>query len=394
MQTEQLEGTLQKIWNKTLTFLGWVSGLLFILFSLPFYGSEFFLALFFLIAGASFLPPVNRRLPRMRMGARVLLLLVLFVGGIMADSHFSNEAKKKEAVIAAQERQKDEEERQQKLAAFEPIKQETIEKLNALMDEEKYGEALSVSKEYADLGDIELETLHRTAEYKMKREALLSKLKDTKTDHSAAVKDAAKYQAVADADFIKAYEAAIKAQNYRNQRAAAAPYIERLQRELDSLNKNGIEVLKTADGFQIVLAVFAAYAINIEEAQKYDLVPEDKAVLERFKKKVASEQKRVFPIIRDAYGPLAREKGWVHDMSVRTFGPGYRTIEFVAGMFAANRNIQGFAEGMTETMALYRFKRIRFKWYEDADKYTYYDLDTPKDTDFVIWENGDYRIVR
>ena len=72
---------------------------------------------------------------------------------------------------------------------------------------------------------------------------------------------------------------------------------------------------------------------------------------------------------------------WEADIEVSVYGSGSRTIQFVGGTFAANRNIQEFQNGISKMLQDLRFTRANYKWYSGADKYDYYSIKSPNDGD-------------
>ncbi len=172
-------------------------------------------------------------------------------------------------------------------------------------------------------------------------------------------------------------------------------YVDQLKREIDGMKKFKVEnYLSSKDDILICLGMFGAWAIIAEDGKKYKLNNEEKAVLYKFKKEVSSVQKRAFPSLRDAYGPAVRKALWEHDISARTIGEGYKTIEFVGGIFAANRNIKEFQQNISEVLHQLRFKQSRYKWYKGASEYTYYDIKSHEDSELIIWtDGGGYRKV-
>jgi len=173
-------------------------------------------------------------------------------------------------------------------------------------------------------------------------------------------------------------------------------YITRLKRELDSLSKYKVDIyLGEKDSIILGVALFSAWAMVAEEGENFTLSNEESVLLKRFKSKVASVQSKALPRLRDAYGPAVRAALWEHDMSAKTFGTGFHTIEFVGGAFASNRNIKEFQSNIYDMLHLMRFKQARYKWYKQADEYTYYNINSHKDTELIIWlENGRYREVK
>lgn len=109
---------------------------------------------------------------------------------------------------------------------------------------------------------------------------------------------------------------------------------------------------------------------------------------------ISKKQKQNLPKIRDAYGPILRQLLWEDDITAKTVGDGFRTVELVGALFAANRNIQTAQETIHETLLKLRFTQARYRWYREADEFTYYKLEPPKDGDVVIWSGTGYRLVK
>lgn len=173
-------------------------------------------------------------------------------------------------------------------------------------------------------------------------------------------------------------------------------YIAKLKREIAGLDKFKVDTyLESKDFIIIGVALFSAWAMIAEEGEKYSLNNEEITLLKQFKSKLSSVQSSAFPKLRDAYGPAARNALWEHDLSAKTFGTGFRTIEFVGGTFAANRNIKEFQTNISDVLHKLRFKQSRYKWYKEADEYTYYNINSNDDNKLIIWlENSQYREVK
>ncbi|MEE2566416.1 hypothetical protein [Hyphobacterium marinum] len=168
-----------------------------------------------------------------------------------------------------------------------------------------------------------------------------------------------------------------------------ADYVEQLETELASLQDFDATDW-TSDYDRIVLGagLFAIWGELYREGRDYELTAEQAELRQRFRRELIREQRESLPTMRDRFGPAARQRLWIADASARTIGNGFRTVEFVSGAFAANRNIQEFQVEMGDIFSLLRFKQSRYKWYEEADRYTYYDLITPDDDDIVYLAGG------
>jgi len=140
--------------------------------------------------------------------------------------------------------------------------------------------------------------------------------------------------------------------------------------------------------------VFSVHAKLLDSAKKFELSEQEKRKLSKFHQLVVATQKRALPKLRDAFGPASRKKLWEHDISARTIGSGYRTIEFVGGIFSANRNIKKFQEELSESFLALRFKRSQYKWFKGASEFTYFDMKNPGDDALIVFHGkGRYETV-
>lgn len=76
---------------------------------------------------------------------------------------------------------------------------------------------------------------------------------------------------------------------------------------------------------------------------------------------------------RARYAKLLGDELWEHDIKVKTLNGG-KTIEFVGGIFAANKNIKDFQEKVYGNLVAYGYTRSQYKWIEHDTEYTYFDI--------------------
>lgn len=140
--------------------------------------------------------------------------------------------------------------------------------------------------------------------------------------------------------------------------------------------------MTSVTAFQITAAIYKAYASTIKEGKQST----DKDVLKLtsdLEKKVIASQVKNFPKIRKAYYEFIKNKLWENDVYVDVSGSGNTVLKFTGAYFAANKNIKTTQETITEMLTLLRFKETQYTWYKGQDEYTYYKLETPKDTEIV-----------
>lgn len=184
-------------------------------------------------------------------------------------------------------------------------------------------------------------------------------------------------------------------ETFRTQEVINADYIEQLHREVASLDEYKVDDhLASKDSIILGVALFNAWAMIVNKGNMLSLNEEETALLEEFKSKLSDIQTKAFPKLRDSYGPALRAFLWENNISAKTFGSGYRVIEFVGGTFASNRNIKEFQVNMSDILLQMRFKQSRYKWYNKASEYTYYDMDSHDDSALIMWlKNGVFREV-
>jgi hypothetical protein len=108
----------------------------------------------------------------------------------------------------------------------------------------------------------------------------------------------------------------------------------------------------------------------------------------RFKEMLIHKQAEMLPALRNAYGPAMRNQLWEADGSGRTIGVGYKTVEFVSVAFARNANIKRIHTQIYENLLMLRFTRAQYKWVKSAREFSYYTLESPRDTQLGLWETG------
>ncbi len=196
---------------------------------------------------------------------------------------------------------------------------------------------------------------------------------------TSAVNTPNKQVSVSEADAIEQAEIAAaskKASENEN-------YINQINREIELLSKPVSErdkdTFKSIKNMQAKILSFAILAGMIRQAETMDLTEEQNKRVETLRTKVVAEQRRVFPKMRDKYGPLARQALWENDIHVRTTGNKYSTITYSWHMLAANKNKQQLYNTIFEELMLFRFKEVRMSWYKGQDEFTYWKIPSKDD---------------
>lgn len=223
----------------------------------------------------------------------------------------------------------------------------------------------------------------------MTKEEKENKLKIQKENEEKIAREDAAKKAKKKADLEKK-RAELEKQKADKLQEKKTAYLEQIDREMESLKTFNVKkYLESKDSIILGVALFSVWAKIAEEGETYNLDKQQSALLNKFKTKISSVQTRSFPKLRDSYGPAIRQSLWEHDLSAKTFGKGFRTLELVGGAFAANRNIKQFQETISSVVHQLRFKRVNYKWYKGASEFDYYDVKSQNDSKLLIWTEGD-----
>lgn len=173
-------------------------------------------------------------------------------------------------------------------------------------------------------------------------------------------------------------------------------YISRLDRELDSMaDVDPKSYMSDSTNLAIGLALIQAWVEIYKEGATIDLTDNQERRRQEFKDAIIRKQTQMLPVFRDGYGPIMRRALWEVDGKAKTFGTGFRTVEFVNGIFAANRNIKQAHESTRPMLMMLRFTRAEYKWFQQAREFSYYTLEPPRDDQLVDWNaNGSFSLVR
>jgi len=161
--------------------------------------------------------------------------------------------------------------------------------------------------------------------------------------------------------------------------------IERLKKEIKSIKKfNGNEYRNEISSLVIEVALFSTWGRMADTAKN-----SDNKTIRKQGKNIEYHLKRLqikeFPRIRANYGKILKNKLWEQDITVSVFGKRKTTLQFTGGTFAANKNKQDFQSTLSKTFNDFRFKRVNYKWYKYDDTYTYYTLDSDKDSKIKLY---------
>lgn len=147
----------------------------------------------------------------------------------------------------------------------------------------------------------------------------------------------------------------------------------------DDFTKNE---MTSAASFQIIAALYKAYALTINQGKQST----DKEVLkltDELQKRVMASQQKNFPKLRKAYQEFVYDKLWENNIDVEVSGSRNIVLKFTSVFFADNKNIKESQEKLTEMLILLRFKQTQYRWHKEQDEFTIYTIESPKDGEIV-----------
>lgn len=140
-------------------------------------------------------------------------------------------------------------------------------------------------------------------------------------------------------------------------------------------------------GIKPMQEVFNIWAEDIEDA-KDSKNPDIIEAAATLKKEASRVQVQMYPIMRKAFAEATSKVLWAVDGDMQVSGAGNRTATFISGEYASNRNIIKSLQSGGELLYDLRFTQVRFKWYKEADEWTYFNIKVPADSEVVPWPVG------
>ena len=162
---------------------------------------------------------------------------------------------------------------------------------------------------------------------------------------------------------------------------------EQLEREIASID-DGVDFSTyrgSVESLQMELILFGTWADIITKGENSDNL-EIQSLAKRLRPKVIRLQLKEFPKLRDEYAKVVNRNMWENDIDVYANGTGNRYINFSGGIFATNKNKKDFQEQLYEVLTMFRFNQARYRWYKEADKYTYWTMYKGKDSDLITFD--------
>lgn len=119
---------------------------------------------------------------------------------------------------------------------------------------------------------------------------------------------------------------------------------------------------------------------HLAEQGEADSDPATAALGKELATKQIAIQVKYFPLIRKAWADIFKDKAWESDMDVIISGAKFDKIEFIAGAFAANKNIKDFHLSIFDALKALRFKEDSYRWMKYADG-TAFKIDSLQDSE-------------
>ena len=242
-------------------------------------------------------------------------------------------------------------------------------------------------------GDQEAARAERKAADRAHIEQLVSK--NTADDARAAIITLEeKYRADISegGEFHALYEQAKKTRLEAEKQAAIAGFKARLEGQIEAVEGISTARPDSMANIRLSLAAFESGARTLADGREHTGDAEIKAGLQRLRRDLSEKQRQALPQMRAGFGKAMGQELWENDVEVTVQGAGNRTVRFIAGMFAANRNIAAGQQAAQEVTSQLRFRRTQFEWYRGSE-YTYYTLDTPDDGAVGTWSGSYFNAV-
>jgi hypothetical protein len=359
--------------------LNWIFGGLLLLVGIIFIFKDARIGALIMLASFFIIPSVREFIylktnKKISIGQRSLIVIVL-VGislGLISSIQQAEQQKVEQQKIEQQkiEQQKLNIEQQRtedkKIKYFEENKVKILKEIDLKIQDGNYTDATSIASKYLSSKNEELIRLNEEAkkllskkQEELKLQAIVKEKEESLAKDAVENKNKIKKQKEQDVRLIEATIGDIK--DFKKFNDYSKLSLEELNIKLQAMRFMG----KVIQG--------------IEDRAKKD---KDLLPIWREAKELQIQTQTVhYPKMRNALGPLMRQTLWEHNIHVKTTGKEYERIVFTGAYFASNMNIKTTNESLSVLLHDYRFKRSDYKWLQSASEWTYYTLDTKKDSE-------------
>ncbi len=349
---------------KTGRFFAWIIAIIFGLITLIAFSSDYIgAAVFFAILAASITPPIfgkiSASVKENRHAKAVVVGLIVFILIAIGAMFINDKLSTQENLRIAHEQEIEMEARRE---AYLQSKDTILKDVRRALEKEDYQAAYDAAKSYTGLGDVELEKMYETAGQKVQEKANAEAQERRKAERASKIMDE-----------VKSYEM----------------FLDKAETDFKTTKPSDADL----DTIRKALTTFSALAEALNKARqnKETLSASDIIYLKKVEKRLSGSQQRLLPGLRLGFRKRAGSILWEHDTYVSVSGDGNRIINFSAGMFAANANIKATHEQLAEILTKLRFREVRYRWYKEADEFTYYKMDTPPDAKLTYFLHGQFQ---
>lgn len=204
----------------------------------------------------------------------------------LADAEFLKIYQKSNEELASNEKQV-------KLKDFYDQKDKIRSEIKNLIKEMKYQEAQNHIQSYKDIAGNEFNDLEKVISDELKKVAENKRLQERLNDPKKL-----EYMAVIDS-------------------------------YLYEMKNAKISDIKQSPDIDITLFKIKSYGNIYHEASLYEFTPAENKIIQDYKVQVIAFQKKAFPRMREIYGRFVDQRGWEFDIDGKSFGDGFRKIEFI-----------------------------------------------------------------
>jgi hypothetical protein len=160
--------------------------------------------------------------------------------------------------------------------------------------------------------------------------------------------------------------------------------LEKLQDEY-SYFKNNFKVSDFRGSTQQVVGETMAFGLWATAVNKglADSNQQVVALATKFKKELVAFQLKEFPSMRASVSEELRKTLWEEDIDVSVQGKGKTVLNLTSSSFVTNKNIKAAQDVIYAQLYNLRFKEVRYRWYNGADEYQFFKLESPSDSELV-----------
>lgn len=175
-------------------------------------------------------------------------------------------------------------------------------------------------------------------------------------------------------------------------------YIDGLKANVAELEAIAPLKMSNRDDLVWALDYFDGFGEFVHRGASFELSAEDEALRLKMKSLLAGIQKREFPRMRDAYGPIQRSANWrilyTRDTALRTIGAGYKRIEFSGSQYYVKAYRLEDYEAIAPELARMRFSQAEFRVSRGGEGTVWKLVMAPDDAEVGYWHSASNFFIR